>query len=188
MQKKFRIFRFILLLLAFWFILHSLYITVDGLTDKKQNADVAVILGNKIETDGSPSKRLAARLEQGIKLYNEKRVKRIIVSGGFGKEGYWEGNKMMEYLTTHKIPAENIIVDNYGNNTEKTVKNTIRIMDSLHLRSAISVSQYFHQTRAKKLFQKNGLKKIDSSSPQYFELRDFYAVFREFFAFYTEAL
>jgi len=188
MNKKFRLIKFIFTILILWFPAHSMYITIDGLNDKKQNADVAIVLGNKINENGAPSERLKARLNQTLELYNRKRIKKIIVSGGLGKEGFWEGTEMKNYLVAHSIPAEKIIVDNYGNDTEKTVKNSIRIMDSLNFKSAITVSQYFHQTRTKKLFKKNGFENIESSSPEYFELRDFYSIFREFVAYYKEAL
>jgi len=188
MQRKFRLIKFIFGILILSFLVHSIYISNDGLNDKKQNADVAIVLGNKVNKNGTLSERLKQRLNQSIEIYNQKRVKEIIVSGGLGKEGFWEGNKMKEYLIANKIPAEKIIVDNYGNDTEKTVKNSIRIMDSLNFKSAITVSQYFHQTRTKKLFKKNGFKNIESSSPKYFELRDFYSIFREFVAYYKEAL
>lgn len=176
--------KYILLLPVFWFVAHTIYILFDGLDDKGRKADLAVVLGNKINQDGSLSERLKARLDQSIKLYHADRVKKILVSGGLGKEGYWEGNKMGEYLQKNHIPQENIIVDNYGNNTEMTVKNTIRIADSLHFKSIISVSQYYHQTRIKKLFKENHFYTIESSSPDYFEIRDLYSIFREFFAYY----
>lgn len=95
---------------------------------------------------------------------------------------------MQEYLIKNKIQKDKILVDNYGNDTEKTVENSIRIMDSLNFKSAISVSQFFHQTRTKKLFRKKGFENIESASPKYFELRDFYSMFREFVAYYKEAI
>lgn len=171
-----------------WFILHSILITVDGLADKKEYADVAVVFGNKVNEDGTLSERLKQRLNKGFELYRQKRIKVIIVSGGLGKEGFFEGDKMKEYLLQNKIPANKIIVDNAGNDTEKTVENSIRIMRSENFESAISVSQYFHQTRVKKLYKNSGWEKIESASPKYFELRDFYSIFREFFAYYKEAL
>lgn len=171
-----------------WFSSHTLYVIIDGLKDKNQVADVAIVLGNKINADGIPSERLKQRLDHSIKLYNQKRINTIIVSGGFGKEGFWEGDIMKEYLINHNVPEEIIIVDNYGNDTEKTVENSIIIMDSLHYNSAISVSQYFHQTRIKKLFKKNGFMNIESSSPKYFECRDSYSMLREFIAYYKEAI
>lgn len=169
-----------------WFLIHSIYITIDGLNDKNKTADIAIVFGNKINKNGSPSDRLKARLNQCIKIYKERRVKRILVSGGLGIEGFWEGEKMKKYLIENEIPSEFIIVDNYGNDTEKTVETSVRIIDSLHYNKAISVSQFYHQTRIKKLFKENSFYNIESSSPKYFEMRDFYSVFREFFAYYLE--
>ena len=188
MKKIFKYTKRFIILCILWGAVHSIYIITDGLTDKNQTADAAIILGSKVNLDGKPSERLKARLSKGLELYHKKRVKVIIVSGGLGREGFWEGNTMKGYLIQHKVPADKIIVDNYGNDTEKTATNSIRIMDSLHLTSAISVSQYFHQTRTKKLFRKNGFESIESASPHFFELWDLYSIPREFAAYYKEAL
>lgn len=187
MHKTFRLAKITLLILVSWFLIHTIYITIDGLHDKGNKADVAIVLGNKVNEDGTLSERLKARVDKSIELYNQHRVKKIIVSGGLGKEGFWEGTKMQEYLVANKIPAKNIIVDNYGDDTEKTAINSIQIMKRLHYKSAISVSQYFHQTRIKMLFRKHGFEKIESASPSYFELGDPFSIFREFIAFYVEA-
>ena len=188
MKRVITFIKWIFVILIVWFLVHSIYITIDGLNDKQIKADVAIVLGNKVNEDGTLSERLKARLDKSIELFNKKRVRAIIVSGGLGKEGFWEGKKMHEYLINNKIPTEKILVDNYGNDTEKTVENSIRIMDSLKFESAISVSQYFHQTRTKKLFRNKGFNNIESASPYYFELRDFYSIFREFVAYYKEAI
>lgn len=178
------ILKYILIAGLSWFIIHSLYITYDGFKETQQKADLAVVFGNKVNEDGTLSPRLKARLDKSIELYRKKQVKYILVSGGLGKEGYWEGTEMKKYLIKNSIPAEKIIVDNFGDNTEKTVTNTIKIADSLKYNSIISVSQFYHQTRIKKLFREHHFKNIESSSPFYFEIRDFYSVFREFFAYY----
>lgn len=177
-------FKYILIAGLFWFIIHSLYITYDGLTDAGQKADLAVVFGNKVNEDGTLSPRLKARLDKSIELYQKKQVRNILVSGGLGKEGYWEGTEMKKYLIKNKIPPTSILVDNFGDNTEKTVLNTIKAADSLKYSTVISVSQFYHQTRIKKLFREQHFKNIESSSPKYFEIRDLYSVFREFFAYY----
>lgn len=187
MHKTFRAVKITFLILISWFLIHSIYITIDGFHDNHTKAEVAIVLGNKVNEDGTLSERLKARVDKSIELYNQHRVKKIIVSGGLGKEGFWEGTKMKEYLVANKIPAGNIIVDDYGNDTERTALNSIKIMHRLHYKSAISVSQYFHQTRIKMLFRKNGFNSIESASPRFFELRDPYSIFREFVAFYVEA-
>ena len=168
------------------FIVHSTYTAIDGLTDENKTAEVAVILGNKVNEDGTLSPRLQKRLECGLSLYQKKRIKYIMVSGGLGKEGFYEGDKMKEFLIKNGVPDSLIIVDNQGNSTISTVENTIQLMESLKFKSLIVVSQYFHLTRTKMLFKNRGLTNISSVSPSYFEGRDIYSLVREFVAYYTE--
>jgi vancomycin permeability regulator SanA len=169
-----------------WFLSHTMYIIVDGLKDDGNSADVAVILGNKVNDDGTLSIQLEKRVEWGLKLFREHRVKKIIVSGGDSKNGYLEGDKMRAYLLNNNVPDSVIIVDNFGKNTRATAKNALRMRDSLHFKSIMAVSQYYHISRTKMLLRKNGLDNINSSSPKYFEWRDLYAFFREFFAYYSQ--
>ena len=177
-------YKLILAILLIWFLGHIIYTTIDGLTKNENKADVAVILGNKVNEDGTLSERLEKRLECGLKLYQNGQVKKIIVSGGLGKEGFYEGDKMKEYLIKNNVPSSAVIIDNFGNNTLATVKNTIALQETLSFKSIIVVSQYFHLTRIKMLFKKQGFKNVSSASPMYFEVRDFYSLFREFAAYY----
>ena len=176
----------LILLFALWFLIHTIVITIDGLTNTSQKADIAVILGNKVNEDGTLSERLQKRVDCGLGLYQKGQVKQILVSGGLGKEGYYEGDKMKEYLLDKGVPDSVIIVDNEGNNTLLSVKNTLDLQDSLHFKSIIAVSQYYHLTRTKMLFRKEGFENIRSASPDYFEIRDVYSIFRECFAYYSE--
>lgn len=136
--------------------------------------------------NGTLSERLEKRLETGIQLYQNQRIKKIIVSGGLGKEGFYEGPKMKDYLITKNIPSSAIIVDNKGDNTRLTVENTLEIQKKYPFKSIIVVSQYFHVTRTKKLFKNKGFENVNSVSPGYFEWRDLYSVLREFPAYYTQ--
>lgn len=171
-----------------WFTAHLTFITIDGTTDGGHKADIAVILGNKVNEDGTLSERLEKRMECGLELYKSGRVKKIVVSGGFGKEGFYEGDKMKEFLINNKVPDSVIIVDNHGDNTLATVLNTLKLKDSLQFKSLIVVSQYFHLSRTKMLFRKHGFDKTDGVSPDYFERRDFYSLPREFPAYYADWL
>lgn len=178
--------KYLCLIFLSWLLIHSIVIMSDGLKDE-DHADYAVIFGNKVNTDGTLSERLEKRLECGLQLYQSKRVRGLIVSGGLGKEGHYEGTKMKAFLLLHHVPDSVIVVDNKGDNTLKTVQNTITLKDSLHFSSLIVVSQYYHITRAKMLFRKEGFMAVSGASPPYFEWRDVYALLREFFAFYSEA-
>lgn len=186
MKHIIKVLKIVFITISTWFVIHSVYIISDGLSDNGAKADVAVILGNKVNEDGTLSERLEKRLETGVELYKNHRIKKIIVSGGLGKEGYYEGSKMKEYLISKNIPNSVIIVDNKGDNTRLTVKNTLEIQKKYPFKSLIVVSQYFHVTRTKKLFKDKGFKNINSVSPRYFEWRDLYSILREFPAYYTQ--
>lgn len=186
MKSSKRIFKLILTILLLWFVVHVIFITLDGLSDNGKSADIAVILGNKVNEDGTLSERLEKRLESGLTLYQNHRVKKIIVSGGLGKEGFYEGDKMKAFLISKKIPDSVIIVDNLGNNTRATVVNTLKLKDSLDFKSIIVVSQYYHVTRTKMLFKKQGFQNVSSVSPDYFEIKDAYSILREFAGYYTQ--
>lgn len=175
-----------LLLPSLWITAHVLYTIVDGLYDKGEKADVAVILGNKVNEDGTLSKRLEKRLETGLGLYLKGRVKKIIVSGGLGREGYYEGDKMKEYLLLNGVVDSAIVVDNQGNTTMLTIDNTLKMQNELRFKSILVVSQYYHVTRTKMLFKRRHLKNVASVSPCYFEFRDAYSLLREFPAFYSQ--
>ena len=185
MKNRKQKYKLLFTILLIWFLGQITYITFDGLSKNEKNADIAVILGNKVNKDGTLSEWLEKRLECGLNLYQNGLIKKIIVSGGLGKEGFYEGDKMKEYLIKKNVPDSLIVVDNYGNNTLATVNNTIKLKDSLNFESIIVVSQYFHLTRTKMLFKKQGFKNISSASPKYFESRDFYSLFREFVAYYV---
>ncbi|MDQ0594683.1 vancomycin permeability regulator SanA [Chryseobacterium ginsenosidimutans] len=185
-KKLFKICKVIASIFVAWFIIHSLYIVIDGVYDQKKSGDLAVILGSKVNENGTLSKRLEKRLESGIELYRNHRIKRILVSGGLGKEGFYEGDKMREFLLLKGIPDSLIIIDNHGDNTRATVENTLQLRSKLNFNSIIVVSQYFHVTRTKKLFKDQGFENVTSVSPDYFEWRDLYSILREFPAYYLK--
>jgi len=186
MKKLIKYLKFIVVLIISWFVIHTVYIITNGLADNGEKADIAIILGNKVNEDGTLSARLEKRLETGIELYKNHRVKNILVSGGLGKEGFYEGDKMKEFLISNAIPDSVIFVDNYGNNTRLTVENSLKFQQKYKFKSIIVVSQYFHVTRTKKLFKDQGFENISSVSPRYFEWRDLYSILREFPAYYTQ--
>ncbi len=185
LKSKWRKILAVLLIFPLWFLIHVVYIVADGLNDEIAVADAAVVLGNTVERDGQPSARLKARLDKAVELYEKNLTGKIIVSGGFGAEGFEETEVMRAFLVAKNIPETDIILDRDGYNTHKTAVSTKRIMEANGFRSVIIVSQYFHITRTRLAFQKVGIENIYAASADYFELRDFYSILREFTGFYT---
>lgn len=168
-----------------WFVIHTIVIISDGLRDPGTKADMAVVMGNKVNIDGTLSERLVHRLKQGLELYRNGRVRTLMVSGGLGQEGHYEAEVMKKWLRQQGVPDSSIIADNMGNNTRLSVQHTIDVCRERHFDTVIVVSQYYHVSRAKMLFRKYGFKNVSSSGSDYFEWQDLYSIPREFIAFYV---
>lgn len=167
-----------------WFAVHTAVILTDGLSDELKQADVAVVLGNKVEESGEPSERLKARLDKAAELYDKGYFDHIIVSGGIGQEGFDEAQVMKSYLVQAGIPEESIIEDNKGINSDWTARNAARIMDEAGWESAMVISQYFHISRTKLAFKRMDIGPLYGAHADYYELRDVYSILREFPAYY----
>jgi vancomycin permeability regulator SanA len=154
-----------------------------GLHDDDDSADVAVVPGNTVRPDGSPSPRLAARLDRALELYRAGRVPLIFVSGGVGKEGWDESEVMRGYLIDRGVPTCAVIADNDGGRTLATAVNLRRVMVQQKLTSALVVTQYFHVPRTKLALQKVGVGTVYSVHARFFEMRDLYSIPREVIGF-----
>ena len=168
-----------LLLPLVLYVLGTGWLVWDGLTDRLGQADVALVLGSKVELDGKPSVRLQARLDRAAELYKAGSFPWIIVSGGLGKEGFDEAVVMRDYLVAQGLPAERLILDSHGDTTFASAQNTRTIAAQRHFKSVLVVSQYFHLPRSRLALQRCGFGPVYSAHARLFEGRDVYSSLRE---------
>ena len=162
----------------------ALILTLVGLQEEVQPADVCVVFGNKVERNGVPSLSLASRLDKGLALYQRGSCPSVIVSGGVGKEGWDEGQVMADYLAERGVPRDGILVDSQGNNTYLTAANTARLAETHHFRSFVLISHFYHLPRARLTFQRLGLQVVAIAHAERFVPRDFYyGLMREVIAY-----
>jgi vancomycin permeability regulator SanA len=155
-------------------------ILIDGLTDSATESDVGIVLGSMVTPAGTPSARLQARLDRADQLYRQGLFKHVIVSGGTGKEGFSEARVMADYLAGQRnMPREAIILDENGNTTQATARNSAAIMKARGLNSAVVITQYFHVTRSRYALRQAGVAKVHTAHARYFEMRDLYSLARE---------
>lgn len=167
-----------------FFVVHTAFILVDGFDDEHIKAEYAVVLGNKVEMDGKPSEHLRLRLDKAIEIYGDGLVKKIIVSGGIGREGFQEADIMRLYLEQHRIPVAHIIADGEGYTTYKTAQNATKLIGNNET-PVIVVSHYYHITRTKLAFSRFGMKKVYGAHADFKpKAKHLYAIFREFIAYY----
>jgi uncharacterized SAM-binding protein YcdF (DUF218 family) len=162
----------------------SIFIVADGLINHVDKSDIIVILGNRVELDGTPSLRLKSRLDKGLEVYKNGFSPLIFVSGGIGREGYDEAKVMKDYLVSQGVPEQKVVADSKGVDSFNTARNAKYFMNENNLSSVIVVSNYYHISRTKLAFSKFGVNKIYSAHADYFELRDIYSIAREVVGYY----
>ena len=182
--------RLLIRLAVLWLVIHLAFISIDGLRDYKGTADVAVVLGNRVDADSSLSPVLQGRVDRALLLYREGRVHKIMVSGGKGMKAAKvpEGMAMRRYLMQKGVPAADVIEDNDGENTYLTAKDLRTVADSLHCTSVIVVSSFYHITRCKYIFHKLDIRNVHSASSDVFYANDLVGLLREFPALYKYML
>jgi len=127
-----------------------------GTTDYRRPADVVVVLGAKVNANGSLSTALEDRVRTGVELYQEGLVARLIMSGGVGDSGVDEGVAMKRRAVQLGVPADAIVVDHLGLNTDATVAQTVPMFSQLGARRVLVVSQFWHLPRIKLAYLKSG--------------------------------
>ena len=173
---------------ALAFALGVVVLVCDGLHDDLGSADLGIVFGNTVYPDGTPSARLAARLDRALELHRQGLFHLVLVSGATGKEGRDEALAMRDYLLHRGVPSGDVLVDSNGGTTFATAANAHRLMEERGLHSAMVISQYFHVPRAKLALRRSGVEKVYSAHAHYFELRDLYSAPRELIAFLRYAL
>ncbi|MCE9551642.1 MAG: YdcF family protein [Betaproteobacteria bacterium] len=158
-------------------------IVVAGLDDQIADADLIVVLGNAVASDGTPSPRLKARLDVALKLFRQHRAPIIFVSGGTGKEGFDEAVTMSNYLLKNGVPSGAIVKDSMGVDTAATAKNAANFMRAKSLKTAFVATQYFHVPRTRLALQRNGIQVTGSTHADCFVMRDLYSNAREAIAY-----
>ena len=164
-------------------LLAAAALVLQGMNDEIHEADVAVVLGNTVNPDGTPSRRLAARLDMTLELYHRGVFKNVVVSGGMGREGFDEAAVMKDYLARRGVKQDQIIVDSFGLTTAATARNVAAITKEHNWRSVLVISQYFHIPRCRLALSRAGIEHVYSARARFFELRDFYSILREIFGY-----
>jgi SanA protein len=118
------------------------------------HAQVAIVPGALVHSDGRMSTMLADRVHQAAALWRAGKVDRILVSGDHHRWEYDEPDTMRAGLESEGVPARVIFTDHAGFDTWATM---VRAKQVFGVRSAVVVTQGFHMPRALYLAHAAGL-------------------------------
>lgn len=147
---------------------------------------VAIVFGASVHPNGDLSQMLEDRVETAIALYQAGKVDRILVSGDNRRPEYNEPKAMYDYLITHAVAPQDIVLDYAGRSTYETC---LRAKEIFGLQHALLITQEFHLPRAIYLAQSLGLDGVGviadrrdyGAGTSYQELREFLAEVKAYF-------
>lgn len=127
-----------------------------GLTDYRRPADVIVVFGCRVFSDGVPSMALSDRVRTGVELYHQGLAPRLLFSGGPGDGDVHETDAMRNLAITLGVPERAIDVDPDGLNTQATVQNLVSRQVPDRATRVLAVSNFYHLPRIKLCFRRAG--------------------------------
>lgn len=136
-----------------------------GSRDLARPADAVVILGARVNADGSPGSDLLSRTYHGIDLYNAGLAPVVICAGGSGGDRLSAGAVACRFaVEVLGLPPEHALVvdqqDAYT--TADEARAVAELMRVRGLQSVILVSHPLHLYRARWLFHDQGLQVFTS--------------------------
>jgi vancomycin permeability regulator SanA len=121
---------------------------------------VAIVPGSPVAR-GMPAPLLRARLEGAVSLYQNRRVKAILVSGN-DTTASPEVTVMRAWLLNHGIPARAIWADDRGTRTRETMR---RAAELFGIADAIICTESVHVARALYLAKASGIDSVGLAIP-----------------------
>ncbi|WP_336515268.1 YdcF family protein [Pollutibacter soli] len=102
------------------------------------------------------------RFIQTVRLFQLKRIQKIIVSGGNGSlnnNDFREADFIRKNLLDAGVPDRDILIESESKNTIENGRFVKRLTDSINYHdTALLITSAFHMPRATKIFEKAGLK------------------------------
>jgi uncharacterized SAM-binding protein YcdF (DUF218 family) len=133
--------------------------TTFGPTRYDRKAACAIVLGARVWNDGRPSDSLADRVDEGVRLYREGLVDKLVMSGGVEPEnGISEPEVMRSRAVAKGVPFDAVILDEGGTTTARTAENSAALMRREGLSNALVVTHYYHEPRVKMLLDRAGVR------------------------------
>lgn len=157
MKKYKKVLLLVIVLLAGYFVFNGIRIYRYSFNYSQDRSDAAIVLGAGT-SGGRLSPVFKERVNHGIYLYRANAVRVIILTGGYGNgQALSDSEVAKKYVLSEGVPEEAILLERKSAYTIENLAESKRMMDSLHLTSALIVTDPLHMKRSIGLAEKLGI-------------------------------
>ncbi len=153
---------FLLILAFFGFVLLTWQVDRLGRVDAARESDVIVVLGARVNQDGTPGSDLTSRTYHAVDLWKAGIAPDIICTGGFRDEPLSAAAVCKRFAIDLKVPSERVLMADGSSSTIEDAQVTAEVMAQKGWHSAVLVSHPLHLFRARWLFQRAGIDAVTS--------------------------
>lgn len=121
---------------------------------------VGIVFGAAVFPDGEPGGHLHGRLEAALHLYQQGKVRKILVSGNNQEKHHGESDRMRTWLIERGVPPEDVQSDHAGFRTLDTCARAARVWNLTGEDAVILITQGYHLPRAMYLAEAWGLRAV----------------------------
>lgn len=128
-------------------------------------ADAAIVLGAAVWSTGV-SPVFEERINHGIDLYRNRKVRKLIFTGGQGNSNEpTESSAARHYAMQRGVPASDILIEEKSHTTYENILYAKQVADGNGLRKVLIVSDPLHMKRAVSMALDVGLDADPSPTP-----------------------
>ncbi len=120
-------------------------------------SSVAIVFGGGVRKDGSMTPLQEQRIITAVRLYQEGRVERLLLSGDNGRNKFDEVSLMYQYAVESGVSAQDILLDWHG---YRTYESCYRAKHVFGISDAVVISQMFHLPRISYICQSLGVETV----------------------------
>jgi uncharacterized SAM-binding protein YcdF (DUF218 family) len=120
-------------------------------------ADLIMVFGAHVQANGQLNRCLAARVQRAAQLYHAGYAPYLLMSGGINPEdGLSEADTMQRLAIQAGVPASRILRERASHNTYENLKLSQPLLQQVHAKQIIMVSDWFHLPRINQMAQAQG--------------------------------
>lgn len=147
-----------------YFLVSLLQVWSTGRADDSGPVDAIVVMG-AAQYDGRPSSQLAARLDHVLEIWPQDVAPLVVVTGGkIPGDRFTEAEASAQYLIDRGIPADAILMDNTGSNSQESLTSVARMLEARDATEVLIVTDPYHALRSRLISNELGLDASVSST------------------------
>lgn len=140
-----------------YFLVSLLQVWLTGRTDDDGPVDAIVVMG-AAQYDGRPSPQLAARLDHVVMIWPDVVAPLVVVTGGnIPGDRFTEAEASADYLIERGVPAEAILLENSGSNSQDSLTSVSNMLSERGLDDVLIVTDPYHALRSRLIAEEVGL-------------------------------